>query len=91
MLFAEFLLLTWLGMTVIGDTAGRSAVIAAILTVVTVVGITWDKRRRLVSGATSVSRARTGSGADEMTAASGRNRFYTVDVGAPVTCWLRPS
>ena len=46
MLLAEFLLLTWLGVTVIGDTAGRSVVIAAILTLATVVGITWDQRRR---------------------------------------------
>lgn len=46
MLVAEFLLLTWLGMTVIGDTAGRSALIAAVLTVVTVAGIAWDQRRR---------------------------------------------
>ena len=46
MILAEFLLLTWLGVTVIGDTAGRSAAIAAILTVVTVAAITWDKRRR---------------------------------------------
>ena len=46
MLLAEFLLLTWLGLTVIGDTAGRSAVIAALLTVLTVVGISVDRRRR---------------------------------------------
>ena len=46
MLLAEFLLLIWLGMTVIGDTAGRSTAIAAILTVATAVGVTWDQRRR---------------------------------------------
>ncbi len=46
MLLAEFLLLTWLGVTIIGDAAGRSALIAAILTVLTVVGIIWDQRRR---------------------------------------------
>lgn len=46
MLLAEFLVLTWLGMTIIGDTAGRSALIAAILTVMTVLGVIWDQRRR---------------------------------------------
>ncbi len=46
MLLAEFLLLVWLGMTIIGDTAGRSALITGLLTILTVVGITWDQRRR---------------------------------------------
>ncbi len=46
MLLAEFLLLTWLGVSVIGDTAGRSALIAAVLTAITVGGIAWEQRRR---------------------------------------------
>ena len=46
MLFAEFLLLTWLGVSIIGDTAGRSALIAGILTGLTVAGVAWEQRRR---------------------------------------------
>jgi hypothetical protein len=46
MVLAEFLLLTWLGLTVIGDTAGRSLLIAFLLTTVTILGLWWDRRRR---------------------------------------------
>ncbi len=45
MALAEFLLLTWIGMTVIGDTAGRSVTIALLLTAVTLLGLAWDRRR----------------------------------------------
>ena len=50
MLFAEFLLLTWIGMSLIGDTAGRSLAIAALLTILTVAGVTWEQRRRRQGG-----------------------------------------
>lgn len=46
MLLGEFLLLLWLGMTVVGDSAGRSIVVALLLTVITAAGVTWDQRRR---------------------------------------------
>ena len=46
MLFGEFLLLTWLGVSIIGDSAGRSALIAAVLTALTVAGVVWEQRRR---------------------------------------------
>ena len=46
MLFGEFLLLTWLGVSIIGDSAGRSALTAAVLTVLTVAGVVWEQRRR---------------------------------------------
>lgn len=40
------MLLTWLGVSVIGDTAGRSALIAAALTLLTIAGVVWEQRRR---------------------------------------------
>jgi hypothetical protein len=45
MAMALFLVLLWLGMTVIGDNATNSAAISFILTIIFIFSLYWQRRR----------------------------------------------
>ena len=45
MAMALFLFLLWLGMTIIGDSATNSALIALVLTLIFIFSLYWQRRR----------------------------------------------